>query len=72
MKKLILGLFICLFTQAAIAQIGKYPQNEVKFNLLNVMLITSVEIGYERFLDSNQSIEGEFLINDRLNYNKEK
>jgi hypothetical protein len=68
MKKIILSLFICFLTQSASAQMGKFPKNEVKFNLLNVMIITSVEIGYERFLDSNQSIEGEFLINDRYNY----
>ena len=71
MKKVIVCLFVCFFAQIATAQIGKFPKNEVKFNLLNVMVITSVEIGYERFLDSNQSIEGEFLINDRFNYNKE-
>jgi len=71
MKKIILSLIVCFFAQSASAQIGKFPKNEVKFNLLNVMVVTSVEIGYERFLDSNQSVEGEFLINDRYNYKSE-
>ena len=71
MKKLIQGFLICFCTQVGIAQVGKYPKNEVKINLLNVMILTSIEIGYERFLDSNQSIEAEFFFNDRLNYKKE-
>lgn len=72
MKKIITALFICFLAPIASAQNGKYPKNEVKVNLLNVMVVTSVEIGYERFIDSNQSVEGEFLINDRYNYKSEK
>jgi len=48
-----------------------FPENEVKYNILNTMLIASVELGYERFVDSNQSLTFEFLINDRFNYQSE-
>ncbi|MBB4118316.1 outer membrane autotransporter protein [Mesonia hippocampi] len=72
MKKFSL-LFLAVFLfQAAKAQVADYPKNEIKFNIANVMIIASAEIGYERFVAENQSIEFIALINDRINYHSEK
>ncbi|PZD79042.1 autotransporter outer membrane beta-barrel domain-containing protein [Mesonia sp. K7] len=71
MKKLsllLLAMFICNFT---LAQVETYPQNEVKFNIANVMVVAAVEVGYERFVAFNQSVELVALINDRMNYHSE-
>lgn len=43
-------------------------KSEVKFNVLNTIAIASVEVGYEYFLDDNQSIGAEVHINDRFSY----
>lgn len=45
-----------------------YPKNEVKLNILNTIAIASVELGYERFVDANQSIDAELFINDKFSY----
>lgn len=66
MKKSFLYIFFFFSIQTAMAQ------NEVKLNIANTIAIASVEVGYERFLDSNQSVEVGFLINDRINYHTEK
>lgn len=71
MKKIIL-LAVSVLAFQGNAQDGDFPKNEVKYNVLNTLIMASVELGYERFIDSNQSIEGEFLINDRVNYHTEK
>lgn len=65
MRKL---LFILLFIF-----IGKFcsAQNEVNLNIANTIAIASVEVGYERFLDTNQSVEFAVLFNDRINYHSE-
>ena len=52
----------------AVAQQQDYPKNEIKLNILNAIAIASVEIGYEYFVDFNQSIEGEMFFNDRFSY----
>lgn len=72
MKKLLLLFVFVLGTQSHFAQLGDFPENEVKINILNTIAIASVEIGYERFVGFNQSVEAEFLINDRINYHSEK
>src|SRR5690606_17418566 len=64
MKKTILGLLIFAGVFTANAQY----KSEVKFNIANVIAIASVEIGYEYFLDDNQSIGAELHINDRFSY----
>lgn len=69
MKKTILFL---LFTTFAQAQFADYPKHEVKLNILNTIAIASVELGYEHFIGEQQSIEVEFLINDRFSYHSEK
>jgi hypothetical protein len=70
MKKILLGIFALTLTPS-FAQ-SDFPQNEVKMNFLNLLIQASVEIGYERFIDDNQSVDAEFLINDRVNYHTEK
>lgn len=67
MKKSILNLTAILFSTIGLAQVGDYSKNEVKFNILNTIMLGSVEIGYERFLDYHQSIGLTLLINDTYN-----
>src|SRR5690606_19038508 len=64
MKKIItpLLLFGSIFFASA-----QY-KSEVKFNVLNTIAIASVEVGYEYFLDDNQSMGAEVHINDRFSY----
>ncbi|MFN4197858.1 MAG: autotransporter outer membrane beta-barrel domain-containing protein [Flavobacterium sp.] len=71
MKKYIV-LFTAISSLTVWSQHGDYPQNEVKANFLNILIQASVELGYERFVDFNQSIEAELLFNDRVNYHSEK
>ncbi len=67
MKKTILGLLVFAGAFSAHAQY----KSEVKFNIANVIAIASVEVGYEYFLDDNQSIGAEIHINDRFSYVEE-
>ncbi|MEX2591376.1 MAG: DUF3575 domain-containing protein [Anditalea sp.] len=64
MKKITLCFFLLGSVYAAKAQ----SNNEIKLNILNTIVLGSVEVGYEHFLDSTQSIGVEFLINDRFSY----
>lgn len=68
-------IFFCLILLSAVhmghAQTTE-KRNEIKLNIANTIAIASVEFGYERFLDFNQSIEGIILINDRMNYHSEQ
>ena len=68
MKNLFLSI-ICLIGVFSFSQ--DFPKNEIKYNILNTMVVASVEVGYERFVDSNQSIDFDILINDRFNYQSE-
>jgi hypothetical protein len=72
MKKIALLMFMSLFMQSLFAQIDGFPENEVKINIFNTITIASVEIGYEKFVGFNQSVEAELLFNDRVNYHAEK
>lgn len=68
MKKhiFLFSLLLCsLFVKAQ-------TKNEVKVNILNTIVLASVELGYEHFIDKDQSIGVEFLINDRFSYTTEK
>lgn len=69
MKKII---FFLLFSTFVHAQLSDFPKHEIKLNILNTLAIASVEIGYEHFIAEQQSIEAEFLINDRFSYHTEK
>ena len=42
--------------------------NEVKWNVFNTIVNTSVELGYEHFIDKDQSIGVDLFINDRFSY----
>jgi hypothetical protein len=70
MKKIILSI-LCLFLIKTISA-QEYPNNEIKFNIANVIAIASVEIGYEHLFDYNQSIDFEILVNDRINFHSEQ
>lgn len=80
MKKFILSIyFVTLLAGSALAQqvisssgtsnpnVGVYD-NEVKFNFVNLILMGSFEIGYERFLSENHSLDLQAHINDRFSY----
>lgn len=64
-KRFFIGA-IALVSQVNFGQ--SLPMNEVKLNILNALASASVEIGYERFLNENQSIDAELFINDRFSY----
>jgi len=68
MKKILL---ILLFFAGVLSVNAQY-KSEVKFNILNVLALSSFEIGYEYFLDDNQSFGIELHINDRFSYVEEK
>lgn len=68
MKKIF--TFFILFNFSLFSQSGD-PKNEIKFNFLNTLLVASAEVGYEYLIDNQQSIDAEFLINDRMNYQSE-
>ena len=62
-KCLLFGmLFIGLFS------VNAQKKNEVKMNFLNTIVIQSVEVGYEHFIEDGFSIGGELFINDRYSY----
>ncbi len=66
MKNFILAASLCFAAFSGYAQ-GS-PKNEVKWNIANTIILGTVEIGYEYFLDGNQSVGAELLINDAFNY----
>ena len=67
MKKILsLLLFAGMVYQGTAQQ-----KSEVKLNILNTIAIASVELGYEYFMDDNQSLGAEFHINDRFSYASE-
>lgn len=65
-RKILFGLAL-LFVGKSYSQ-----QNEVKLNILNTIVIASVELGYERFIADNQSLDAELFFNDRFSYFPEK
>lgn len=83
MKKHILSLFFAMalsvsaFAQQVISSSGTANpylgnfENEVKFNFLNLILLGSFEVGYERFLSESHSLDIQLHINDRFGYNAE-
>jgi len=44
------------------------PENEIKLNIINTIFIGSLELGYEYFLDRNQSIGFGMTFMDRFAY----
>ncbi len=70
MKSLFTILVSFLLSIPIFAQ--EFPNNEIKFNIANVIAIASVEVGYEYLFDYNQSVDVEVLINDRINFHSEE
>lgn len=64
MKRLLLAVCALVGTANAQAQ----ALNEVELNIFNTIVNQSVEIGYEHFIDQDQSIGVDLLINDRFSY----
>ncbi|MEX2512361.1 MAG: DUF3575 domain-containing protein [Cyclobacteriaceae bacterium] len=66
---LITGLMGFLFTaQAQVLEDRKLPSNEIKINIANTIIVGSLELGYEYFIDQNQSIGLEVMFMDRFAY----
>ena len=65
MKKMFLSIAMALVSLGAFAQTYK---NEVKLNILNVIIRPSIELGYEYYLDDNQSVDAELMFLDRFSY----
>ncbi|MDN3689174.1 DUF3575 domain-containing protein [Cyclobacterium jeungdonense] len=68
---LIFTIFFGFLVSSAYSQSPEYPispANEVKLNIANTIIIGSLELGYERFLDQNQSLGLEVLFMDRFAY----
>lgn len=75
---LALGLSFSAHSQQVISSagatnpnVGNYD-NEFKLNFLNLILLGSVEVGYERYLSDNHSIDFQLHLNDRFGYNAQK
>src|SRR5690554_1980648 len=64
MKKL--AIAICALT--ATANVQAQALNEVELNIFNTIVNQSIEIGYEHFIDRDQSVGIDLLINDRFSY----
>lgn len=64
MKKLVLLILLVGGSLTAQAQ----AVNEIKYNILNTIIMTSVEVGYEHFIDRDQSIGVDLYLNDRFSY----
>jgi len=64
MKKL--AIAICALT--ATANVQAQALNEVELNIFNTIVNQSIEIGYEHFIDRDQSVGVDLLINDRFSY----
>lgn len=81
MKKLITSIFLLGIVGFAQGQnvissgIANPPlddfANEIKLNFLNLIVLGSVELGYERYLSSDYSVEFQAHINDRFGYNSQ-
>ena len=67
MKRIILAAVLLFFAGKTFAQ-DDFPKHEVNLNILNVIWLSSVELGYEHYIAFNQSIEGEIFINDRFSF----
>ena len=65
MKKMFLSIAMALVSLGAFAQTYK---NEVKLNILNVIVRPSIELGYEYYLDDNQSVDAELMFLAKLSY----
>ncbi|MCL6261280.1 DUF3575 domain-containing protein [Aquiflexum sp. TKW24L] len=73
MKKILLAFTCFIILQSgSIAQALENPKGEIRLNFLNTILMGSVEIGYETFFKSDQSLGIELHLNDRFGYSGQK
>lgn len=61
-----LALVVCALIGTANVQ--AQALNEVELNIFNTIVNQSIEIGYEHFIDQDQSIGVDLMINDRFSY----
>lgn len=67
-----IGIFLLFLWLSSISlNAQEIPRNEVNYNILNTIIFASVEVGYEFFIDYDQSIGAKLLINDRRNFKNE-
>jgi len=83
MKKSIFTFFFAVllsiagFSQQVISSSGTSNphvgvfDNELKINFLNLILLGSFEVGYERFLSESHSLDVQLHINDRFGFNSQ-
>lgn len=45
--------------------------NEIKVNFLNIIVLGSIEVGYEKYLSETHSFDFQIHLNDRFGYNSE-
>lgn len=69
MKNICIAALLCLGVTTTKAQ--DTPTGEIKLNVFNTIVLGSVEVGYEHFIDADQSIGVELFINDRFSYTGE-
>src|SRR5690606_35284222 len=61
-------LAIAIWALTATANVQAQALNEVELNIFNTIVNQSIEIGYEHFIDRDQSEGVDLLINDRFSY----
>ncbi len=66
--KLFTALTLLVFALGAAQETSSNKVNEVKVNFLNTIVISSFEVGYERFFGNDQSVGLDLFINDRFSY----
>src|SRR5690606_14257054 len=64
MKKIAVAICALVGT----ANVQAQALNEVELNIFNTIVNQSVEIGYEHFIDQDQSVGVDLTINDRVSY----
>jgi hypothetical protein len=70
----ILAFALAGFSQNVISSSGNNTQdfsNEIKLNFLNLIVLGSIEVGYEKFLGHDHSLDLQVHINDRFGYNSQ-
>ncbi len=74
----VVGLALSAFSQQVISSSGTNNpnigafDNEIKLNFLNLIVLGSFEVGYERFLSDSHSLDFQLHVNDRFGYNSQK
>ena len=72
-----IAISVSAFSQQVISSSGTSNpnigafDNEVKLNFLNLIVLGSFEVGYERFLSESHSLDFQLHINDRFGYNSQ-